>query len=532
MTPIFSIFIFLLITKFRDIFHTFSEVKLQTHFILLLIFLLGFWFRNSEYSYGASFDGYFYVDTARTLYEKNLYAKGCAIGNLEFCRLYHQHLFPPAYPYLIYLLFVFFGEHDLFAMYISGILGSLTILLVFSITYLLFKDEEISLMAALIFAFVPLDIMISQTSAVRASTLFFISLTILFYLITLQNFSFHMFSLLAITFSLTIYMRQENSILLVPMIIGLFLFTNHKNLINQMKYLKFLKKEVVIPILLFLLTQIPVQHWILFNPFGFGAFRSLFSLQSLQIRLPYVINDFFMPQRWIQVYLFQPVISFLFIMSIPLIFYCYIKKDKIIWKGGLFLLIVFCLYFLLNLSYFLLGGRISGDYIRQIHAIVLPYSILSALSLLFPLKKFINKKFISFVIFIALTISMLPFIKINFSIFKDGRIEEEFTRDLIMAINTTPENSLVLISQSAVPTFDLIRNKERRWIDTNIIPIQEYRFFWDEINESKGRPIYFISNYGCEYGEEEELCTFIHKNFKLSNHTSIGRRMKVFKVEI
>ncbi len=532
MSIIFSLFLILLLVNIKTIFRELKKIQKKTWIFLIIIFILGFWLRNAEYRYGQGFDGYFYQDTAKVLYEKDLFMKGCAIGNTDSCLLYHQPLFPAGFPYLITLLFRIFGEHDILAMYLSGVLSSLTIPIIFLIGYLLFSDERKGLYAALIFSLIPLDIMVAPTASVRSTSLFFLALTVLFYLIALKKDSIKFWSLVAITFSLSIYMRQENSILLIPLIAGLFLFgyfrkEQFKNLITIKKTIISIFRKFSIPILILILTQIPVQHWILFSNIpDISQSRTMFSFQYLKVKATFILHDLFLPPQALKEFnLFSPIVSLIFLSSFIFLF----KKQ--IYKEIAFISILFFIFFLFAASY-LSYWPISFDYVRHIHPIVLSYALLSGFVIGKVEEKIkLNKTIFFSTIFIVLAIfSWVPF---KFSIFKDGRMGdypmEHLTVQLIKAVNTTPQNSLIFISQSAVPSFDLVKAEERRWVDINLIPADNYNFVNNEIANSKNRPMYLIEDYMCKY-EKDESCNFIYENFKLLNYTVIDE-VKVFRME-
>ena len=527
MSIIFSIFLILLLINIKTIFRELRKVQKKTWIILFIIFLFGFWLRNAEYRYGQGFDGYFYQDTAKVLYEKDLFMKGCAIGNIDSCLLYHQPLFPAGFPYLITFLFHLFGEHDILAMYLSGILSSLTIPIIFLIGYFLFSNERKGLYAALVFSLIPLDILIAPTASVRSVSLFFIALTVLFYLMALKRDSVKFWSLVAITSSLSIYMRQENSIIFIPMLVGLFLFgyfkrEHFKNMNSIKQTFLFNSKKFAVPIIIFIITQIPVQHWIIFsNLKDMGQGGALFTFDSAKVKIPLMFQSLFLPVKTTGIHIFPPLISIISVSSLIFLF----KKQY--FKQILFLLTLFFVFFLIAAFYF------ASGIIIYLHPIVLSYALLSG----FVIGKIegkikLNKAVFFSIIFIILLVTF-PWILVKFSIFKDGRMGdhplERITLQLIEAVNSTPKNSLIFISQSTVPSFDLVKTSERRWIDIELIPADNYNFVKNEIASSKGKPMYFIEDYRCKY-EKDECCDFIYKNFELLNYTSIGD-MKVFRIE-
>lgn len=523
MLPILVLLVFLFIINFKTIKKYFSKVDKKTWIILVFIFLLGFWLRNAGYTYGAFVDGFFYQEAAKTIYEKNLFLKGCAIGSLEDCRLYHEVLWPQGYPFLITLSFHIFGEHDLIAMYISGILGSLTILLVFGIAYLLFSSEKIGLCSAMIYTFIPLDIFLCSTATVRPTSSFFLALTIFFFILALRKNSVKLWSLVAIAFSYAIFVRQENVVLLLPL---LFLFLYKKG--GELKSFNGIKKNLkilFIPFVIFLVTQIPAQHWVLFSDTLINYGRDpQFSLHYLVRNVDFILSNLFSQKTFIQQYLFIPWISFFSFLSVFVIVFCFLKKKET--KNKIFLWLIFVVFFLITALFF----DPVGNSVRRLQSLFLPYSILASFSLLFftdKIKKF--RKYSLVFIFCALLLSAL-FFGISFKpyIFKDDRMKENLTRNLVEAINSTPKNSLIFISQTTTPDFDLIE-RGRRFVDIDLIPADHYRFVEEEMEYSKHRPMYFIEDYRCGHVKDEGQCDFIYKNFEFLNSTKIDD-IKLYRI--
>ena len=534
-TIVLFLFLILLVINFKLIVREFKKIQKKTWIILFLIFILGFWLRNAEYRYGQVFDGYLYIDTAKVLYHNNLLMEGCGIGNLDSCILYHQPLMTPGHPYLITLLFKLFGEHDLLAMYLSAFLSSLTIFLIFFIGYTLFSSERKGLYAALIFALISLDILIAPTGSARSTSAFFLALTLLFYLIALKKDSIKFWSLVAITFSLSIYMRQDNSILILPLILGLFIFDylkkeNFKNFTSIKKTIIYTSKKFFIPVVIFIVTQIPVQHWIWFSHTN----MSLISFEYLKIKLSLMWCTVFFP--WIiKSYMFLQSASILFLSSFLFLPHLF-KSDRKSFNKVIFILIIFFIFFFLVAFYFLPPN--GFDYIRQMHPIVIPYAIITGfvISELERISK-INQKIFLSLILIIMVIPLVLIFSFKFSyvnIFRDGRLTtdipfEFMTAPLIKLINSAPPNSLIFISQSAVPSFDLVENNERRWVDIEMIPADNYNIVKHEIMKSKSSPMYFIEDYRCK-NSMDDSCKFIYENFNFINYTAIGD-FKLYKIE-
>lgn len=530
MTVIFLAFVILFVLNAKTIKNSFSGVKRKTWLVLLLIFIIGFWLRNAEYRYGAGYDGYFYLNSAKLMFEHNIQAWSCGIGNDDHCYLYNQHLAPAGYPYLIYLSYVLFGVHDIYAMMISGLLGSLTILLVFLITYLLFKEERPAMYSAMIFAFIPFDIFLSSTAAVRPTSLFFTGLTFLLYLLALKKDDIKLWCLVAITFSYSIYTRQENSVLLFPMIL-LFIFEKKPDLkrLYKLDIFGFLKKYSL-PLLTFLVSQIPVQHWVLL----FMSMNRLYNIQNFPVLAGAILGTFFSPQNFIgNVFFYNPIISVFFIISpLLLIIRNYRSKVIIVWSW-------FLAYFILYSIYFQCVGfpeYFCLEYLRYMQHLHIPIAILAGL-VFYEAEKRIHLKHVNWAFFFLLFVITFSFLfysanisGVEFTLFKDGRMEEPFTSEMIKAVNKTPPDSVIFISQAIIPRFDYFENDDRIVVDTNIYNLNNYTWTKNLLDNVNGRPIYFIDDGACGDYLENTQCDFIRENFELNKIESVNR-IRIFELK-
>ncbi len=509
MTPIFLLFIILLILNFKTIVKSFSKVDRKIWAILLIIFLVGFWLRNAEYRYGNGYDGFFYLNCAKYMLEEDIQVWSCAMGNGDQCYLYHQHLAPAGYPYLIFLAYFFFGIHDIFAMMISGILSSLTIVLIFLFTYLFFKKERMALYASAVFALIPFDIFLSSTGSLRPTSMFFIGLTMLIYYIALKKDGIKLWSLFAITFSYALYVRQENSILLIPMI---FIFLFERGITKRSfknVNIGFLKKYWI-PIVIFLISQIPLQHWILLADYG----PRLFVLENFPMMSYLMLYTFFFNPIFYEAF-YNPLVSLIFFSSILLLL---IKKQR---KPVLIIWIWFLTYFIIYSIYFQCPGfpeNLCFDYLRFMQHFHIPYAILAG-AVLFNVERIvkIKKDFVFIIVFIFLFFSAFLFpssiFRLSPTIFKDGRLEEPYVGDVVNFINMTPKDSLLFTGQVIIPNFDYFQGDERVMIDINIYTFYNYSFAIQLIRENIDKPMFLIEDWVCSY---PDYCKFVYDNFEWS----------------
>ncbi len=467
MTAIYAVFAFALLLNARDIRKYLSGIDRKTLIILLLIFLAGFLLRNIEYSFAHGFDSMHYPETARTWMATGLFMKGCAVGEISDCGFYLDVLFPAGFPYLIALLYTTFGVNTLNVMVMNGMIGSMSILVVFVIARKLFRKDSIALYSSLVFSLVPIDILIAPTTAVRTSSLFMIGLTIMFFLMAIDNGRLRNWFLVAMTLSLSIYFRQENSILLVPM----FVLFMHRYRKSKREFL--LSGRFILPLAILIATQIPVQHWILFMGGHSPPGMSDFSIDYFFMHLPWTASALFFPE-WIG-QLFSPLASMLFLFSIIFL----AKKEKF---NALFLWSWFLSFFVLYTSFFYCPTLDCPEYPRYMSALSMPYSILAGLSLHWMQKRFRMKR--EYLIPAAFILLLLTSgLSMPGGIFRDSRPDVPRTGLQIRAVSVTPPECTVLVNNYMATGSDILEHR-RRWIDLDTIGFFDGVYAYNEASNA------------------------------------------------
>jgi hypothetical protein len=512
MTIIFFAFIILLVMNYKEIAKPFEKINRKTCLILLVIFIIGFILRNDSYFYGFGYDGIFYPETANNFFETGLFVKGCAIGDANDCKLYHQALFPAGFPYMIMLTYYLFGQNAIFGMMLSAFLGSFSIILVFLIAYYLFRKEEIGIYSAIVFTLIPLEIMINGSGAVRPVSSFFMALSVLLFLLAVDKNKIKIWSLFAITLSYTIYVRQENSVLIIPL--SLLFISKHRKEIKSLRIEKISQtiKKYWLPIVIFFISQIPVQHWILFGEVGWNGNNPILSTLYFYHTAPVMLRLLFIDYLWLKV-LFNPLTSIMLFIGI---YFALKDKEKI---KILFLWLWFLVFFIFNSSYFLCQGypenNCIGNIVRYMTTLSLPYSMISGLVLFKITNKIkINKSVtmaVSFLLIFAISF-IFSGLSLPNSFMKDGRLDEQYVGDAIRTINRTDKDCLLFVSQYALPHSDLLGENKRRWVDVDLIMNSTLPWIWDEVKNSSC--IVYISDYRCRQMRDEQ-CDFIYRNFDL-----------------
>lgn len=94
---------------------------------------------------------------------------------------------PPAFPYLISIVFRIFGTNEFFIFILNNLIYGLMAVVIFLIAYLLFNDVFAGLFASLCYILIPVNLHWFNTCAAEPSTSFFAALTILSCLIYIRN---------------------------------------------------------------------------------------------------------------------------------------------------------------------------------------------------------------------------------------------------------------------------------------------------------------------------------------------------------
>ena len=518
----FALLLAFLLLNFKTIAKQFSKINRKVWIILLLIFLVGFCLRNAEYWYGTHSDAYAPLETAKFLVLEGKHVKACSVGRAGYCSSYQQVIQPAGFPFMISLFYIIFGINTLPVLILSAVLGSLSVILVFLICYLLFKRDEIALYASLVYALIPLDIFFSGTGFTRVISMFFIGCSVLVYLIALRKNNLSSWILFTLFLSFSIYIRQENYILIPLFFLGLFLFKyNIKNKDNI--------KKLLISAVIFVILQLHVFYWtnfVMAYVFAHPLGLPLFSLTCLGEITPYFLNfllglsGHFIPSYYS---LAATVLFIIGIAFIPIFFF--IKKNHTTESSFVFLW--FILFFLIYGSYCMIfvEGYIPGmaRYMLQFH---IPYSILAgyAFYVIRSKVKRINKQ-ASLALIPIFIILLLLSLQLPTTLFKDARTD--YDSEYFSAIKNTPPNSTIITQMFMLVSSDVVEGN-RKYIDPAVIVLRgTTKHTIRLLHESE--EVYYIELPYCNDWPDHLGCKFIMENLDLEFAFSEGS-LNVYRV--
>ncbi len=121
---------------------------------------------------------------------------------------------PAGYHALLASIFSIFGSSEAVAFNTSAVIGSISIILIFLVAYLLFNDRAIALIAAFLFNLIPVHLKYSGASELGLTSLLFVLLTVLSLFLYVKDKNSKSLFLLIVTLVLAVYMRPENFLLL------------------------------------------------------------------------------------------------------------------------------------------------------------------------------------------------------------------------------------------------------------------------------------------------------------------------------
>ncbi|NIO20614.1 MAG: hypothetical protein GTN76_07720 [Candidatus Aenigmarchaeota archaeon] len=522
----FAFLIIFFVLNFKTIVKQFSKINRKIWIILLVIFLLGFLLRNAEYWYGEHADAYSPLETAKFLVLEGKHVKACSAGRAGYCSSYQQVLQPVGFPYLISLFYLVFGINTLPVLVFSAVLSSLSIILIFLICYLLFNKEELGLYAALVYALIPYNIFFSGTGFTRIISIFFLGFTLLIYLIAIRKNDLKLWTLFSLFFSFSVYIRQENYILIPLFFLGLFLFRyDIKNKENI--------KKLLIATIVFIIFQLHVYYWTFFvisyaftHPLGLPTY----SLTCFVSMTPYILDFLWGFSSYIVFNPYSFAATVLFIIGIAFIPVSFFMKERGR-KESLFIALWFVLFFLVYASYCMnfLDGLSQGpdmSFIRYIVQFHIPYSMLAGYGfyMINRLGRRISKH-VSLILIPVFVILLLLSVQLPTTLFKDARTD--YDSEYFSAIKRIPPDSTVITQMYMLVSSDVVGDN-RKYIDPEVIILKgEPEHAISLLHE--GKEVYYILPHYCSNLPDHHGCKFVRENLDLELAFTEGS-LNVFKV--
>jgi len=316
-------FVFL---NIKTIVKQFKGIKGKTWIILILIFLTGFSLRFLVFPHVhlMYIDEPWYLELAKNMNQKHNPVVCKYIDyNTEQCNAPTK---PLGWPFLISIVFLIFGLNNYYALYLGSLIGSFSIILIFLLTYLIFKNQKIALWSSFLLALTPIYILWSNSAETNSTSVFFVMLTMLFFIIYAKNKQKSILILTILSLFFTALIRFENIILAAILFL---VYIKLRKFNSKAAFWRFLNAYYASIFLIILIIMI------------LGLFY------SISILRPYSSTNIF-NYYFLLFFFFLKIISFNYIY-LPLAVLSLFLMNKKDYNGILYLIISFIFFFFLYL---------------------------------------------------------------------------------------------------------------------------------------------------------------------------------------
>jgi 4-amino-4-deoxy-L-arabinose transferase-like glycosyltransferase len=429
----------------------------------------------------------------------------------------HQGNYPKSigWPFILRIIFEIFGVSNWVALYTSTILGALTILTIFFMTFIITKNINLSLISSIMLSLSPAHIRWSASAETNIASVFFMSLAIFTFFLYYQKKKNSLLWLALITLAFTVQFRPENY-LLVP----LFIFGK---IIYDKKFLKKISIKEILPFIVLAILSLAnlIQildfqvstNWIESDTGGKETGDNWSLTNLIQNSLKYGMNIFNGEHL--------PLILSAF-MLIGL-FYMFHKQKK----ESLFLVGWFCsFWFIYFASWFqTLGGK--ERFYMSFHIILLIFISYGILACSVMLTTKINniwiKKNALWLILVIVIISFIPYtLSAKFDYSDNAQLLETMIPEL--AEKDIPLNCVIIAN---LPTI-LKSTTNLNVIDINLF-LDNLKYQQKIFNSAKC--VLFFEDYCCldwHYSNFKEKCDTIKDDFILEEFKSYSLKDKTY----
>ncbi|MBW8003174.1 MAG: glycosyltransferase family 39 protein [Planctomycetes bacterium] len=408
---------------------------------------------------------------------------------------------PLGYPYLVSVVFRIFGTNELFSFILNNILLGLTVVVIFLIVFLFFRDTFAGLIACLSYIFIPVNLHWFNTCAVEPSTAFFTSVTVLALSIYIKNKKPINMFFFATALAFSLNFRPES--FLIVIVIGLTF------LLKDVKV--FVRKELYIfGTLLFLLLSGVILHLYMVRGQDWGSGGAKFAMDHLAGN--FRVNSMF--------YLDNERFPLLFSILgvIGLLFY----KNKSYIKGKAIILCWFLLFWGIFL-FFYAGSYKFGQDVRFSVLSYVPFSIFVGLGVSFIRNLLGTKvKSISLVLILLIILNFTWFLPFTRAVGDEAWASRIGHKYAVEFARLLPENSIVfthnpniflLNRQSAIQSSTATYNSRivRRYLDQFKGGVYVHYNYWSNVNDPTQKVFTenILNRYDCQTIKE-----YHYRNFK------------------
>lgn len=404
---IFLLIILLCYLNLHSFKQEFKNIRKLTLIFLILIFLLAIFLRLFfiEHIFQVYNDGFALINVGEEFALNQKFAFCNSRVTID-CLSYYYNPWPPVMPFIYSLLFQTFGILNSVIFFFNSIIGSLTVVLLFFLTYTIFKNELVSLFAAFVLAVHPIHLNLSGSAALGIGSLFFLSFTLISFFVYLRKKTFSTGLLFFLSFLFFSQIRIEN-IFLIFFLIPFYLFSEKKA-----KFEKQFGKLLLVIILFFVLFSPLIANTLV------GVDKSVpnwtLSLKDhyLSLKENFKSNIIFLFKSQSTHF----IISFLFIVGFIVSF----KDNRML---PFMYWLVFLFFFISSYS----GGPFSlGSNYHYVLIFFLPFIVISAKGFQIMLNFLAEKQKVILLLVILFILLMWPFLQKDFIFFHEAHLHDKY----------------------------------------------------------------------------------------------------------
>ncbi|MDP2905027.1 MAG: glycosyltransferase family 39 protein [Candidatus Omnitrophota bacterium] len=168
------------------------------------------------------YDEFHFMNVAQNMYYHNN-PGSTLIGDKLHPEFISGDIRPGGYSFLISLFIRLFGDSQSVPFYMNSFFGTVSVLLVFIVAFLLLGDAKVGLWSALVFSLTPLHLKYSGSGSSDISALCFILLLVSVALLYARYKRKSLLYLLSSVLVYSSYIRPENAFLFIPFLFALFI---------------------------------------------------------------------------------------------------------------------------------------------------------------------------------------------------------------------------------------------------------------------------------------------------------------------
>ena len=378
-----------------------------------------------------------------------------------------EHMMPQdthtrGYSLLIAPLYSLTGNIMWSAHIFDIVIGSLSIIMIFLLTYLLFKDQKAAIISAIILSALPWHIFFSGTQGEELTASFFVMLSIILILISIKSKEPEIYFLTFISLLFCALIRKEEMILLLVLIIY---FLIKKNPIRIRK-----KINIIVYLLMAVILVIPFLIDALYGKIDEGDIGSVYMSQNI-----ISVLEMFEYNFYIILFIVAPVVLYL------------VNKRNIIKKTEQILFLL--LWYSINIIPFMIHNDIDNRYFIFF---LVPFIILGSSSISGLLKTKYEEK----VILILIATLLLSAIHVYSDCTQDSNCEyiyaqpsdeivTKFAQIQTILNNTDKKSMLVLfVDGDTKEAYITYSGKYNRYI---VLNVDEACYFYNSVISNESR---------------------------------------------